>query len=171
VPRGGKRANAGRPKGCGRFGESTLPIRVPLSMVEQVQRYVHNKGFVRPLFVSRISAGFPSPADDFQEETLNLNDYLVHNPTATFFVRVTGDSMIGAGIFADDLLVVDRSITATSGRIVIAVLNGELTVKRLRLQQQQVLLEPENPEYPSIEVNSDMQFEIWGVVTSVVHKL
>ena len=92
-------------------------------------------------------AGFPSPAEDFVEGPLDLNRYLIHHPAATFFVRVIGDSMIGVGIYPNDLLIVDRAVTAVSGSIVIAVVNGDLTIKRLHQQQGQVSLVPENPAY------------------------
>lgn len=121
---------------------------------------------------TKVSAGFPSPAGDFMEGKLDLNEYLIKNPPATFFVRVTGDSMIGAGIHPDDLLVVDRSIDPKSGKIVIAVIDGELTVKRLILEGRgnNVFLVPENPSYRPITITEDMSFHIWGVVTYVIHK-
>ena len=124
------------------------------------------------LYGTKVSAGFPSPAGDFMEGKLDLNDYLIKNPPATFFVRVIGDSMIGAGIHPDDLLVVDRSIDPKSGKIVIAVIDGELTVKRLILggRGNNVLLVPENPNYRQITITEDMSFHIWGVVTYVIHR-
>ena len=118
-----------------------------------------------------VSAGFPSPADDYLDQKLDLNEHLVKHPAATFFVRAIGDSMLGAGIHSGDLLVVDRSLEATSGRIVIAALDGELTVKRLREQGETVYLLPENPNYETITVKAESDFEIWGVVTAVVHAL
>ena len=124
-----------------------------------------------PLFQAPVSAGFPSPADDFLEGRLNLNRHLVKHPAATFFVRASGDSMIRAGIYSGDLLVVDRSLEPLDGKIVIAVLNGELTVKRLRRLQGRLLLMPENDCYTPIEVHSTMDFRIWGVVTYVIHAL
>lgn len=124
-----------------------------------------------PLYGSRVSAGFPSPADDYLEDTLDLNEHLITHPAATFMVRVSGDSMLGAGIHPGDILVVDRSLEATDGRIVIAVLDGELTVKRLSLQGAAVRLLPENPEYAPIIIREAQDFSVWGVVTSVIHKL
>ena len=118
-----------------------------------------------------VPAGFPSPAGDYEEQRLDLNSYLVSNPAATFFVRVAGDSMIGAGIHHGDLLVVDRSLEPRDKSVVIAVLNGELTVKRIRLRCGKIILEPENPDYASQEITADAAFEVWGVVTSVIHKL
>lgn len=124
-----------------------------------------------PLYMIPISAGFPSPAEDYLEGTLDLNQLLIRKPAATFFVRVVGDSMTGAGIHCGDLLVVDRSLEAIDGRVVIAVLNGEMVVKRLKVCREQVWLVAENPHYPPIEVTEAMQFEIWGVVVHVVHSV
>jgi DNA polymerase V len=168
-PRGGARPGAGRPKGQGKFGETTRPIRIPESMIEQVQRFVQLKGYQLPLYASKVSAGFPSPADDYLEGALDLNEHLIAHPAATFFVRVSGDSMIGAGIHSGDILVVDRSLEATSGRIVVVALDGELTVKRLRVEGREVQLLPENPSYPSIRVHEEHGLHVWGVVTSVIH--
>ncbi len=124
-----------------------------------------------PLFLAAVAAGFPSPADDYMEGRLDLNTHLVRHPAATFFVRVTGDSMLGAGIHPGDLLVVDRSLEPVDRKVVIAVIDGELTVKRIRMRGSAILLEPENSDYPPIEIDRDMNFEVWGVVTSVIHRL
>jgi DNA polymerase V len=127
--------------------------------------------FSLDLYQQPVSAGFPSPAEDYIEGKLDLNVHLIKNPTATFYVRVSGDSMIGAGIHGGDLLVVDRSLDASSGRIVIAVLNGELTVKRLSIEDNRLVLKAENDEYPPIEVMEPEDLSIWGVATSVIHLL
>jgi DNA polymerase V len=124
-----------------------------------------------PLYLQPVSAGFPSPADDYLEGRVDLNRYLIKHPAATFFVRVTGDSMIAAGIHPGDLLVVDRAIPPTSGRIVIAVIHGELTVKRIRYQGDRLYLVPENPKYSMISIDPDMELHVWGVVTNVIHPL
>lgn len=124
-----------------------------------------------PLFSSHISAGFPSPADDYVEKRLNLNDLLIKNDTATFFVRVSGDSMIEASIHDGDILVVDKSKKPVSGSIIIAVLNGELTVKRVMKSRGRLYLVPENKEYSKIEVTEDAEFLVWGVVTNVIHQV
>jgi len=194
VQLGGLRAGAGRPKGSGRFKEKTRPIRVPETLLPQVhdmldyyitelatqkrQEYgmeiyqpSSKTSRPRPLFSSRVAAGFPSPADDYIEAKLDLNEYLVKHPAATFFVRVSGNSMIGAGIFENDILVVDRALKATHGKVVVAVINGELTVKRLNLSNGKVILEAENKDYPSLPIEEGMEFSIWGVVTNVVHAL
>ena len=122
-------------------------------------------------FEEMVPAGFPSPAADYQEHKLDLNKHLVKNPPATFFVKVAGDSMIGAGIHCGDLLVVDRSLEPKDKNVVIAVIDGELTVKRIRIRKKKITLEPENEDYPTWEITEDTHFEVWGVVTSVIHKL
>ena len=124
-----------------------------------------------PLAGHRIAAGFPSPADDFIEGRLSLNEHLIRNPSASFFVEVEGDSMSGAGIHPGDLLVVDRSLQATDQKIIIAFLDGEMTVKRLRKNGNNVSLVPENKFYKPIKITQEMRFEVWGVVTYVIHKL
>ncbi|MDR1165166.1 MAG: translesion error-prone DNA polymerase V autoproteolytic subunit [Deltaproteobacteria bacterium] len=124
-----------------------------------------------PLYETAISAGFPSPAEDYVQEELDLHKLLVRNPPATFFLRVSGDSMLGAGIHNGDLLVVDRSQDAVSGKIVIAAWEGELTVKRLRVRDKRVFLCPDNPAYPEFDITDSENAVIWGVVTYVVHKV
>lgn len=124
-----------------------------------------------PLFLCRVSAGFPSPADDHLDKRLDLNELLVKHPAATFFVRVAGDSMIGAGINHDDILVVDRSVEPANGKVVIAVLNGELTVKRLFREGESFRLAAENPSYPDRLLVEGESCEIWGVATFVIHSL
>jgi len=123
-----------------------------------------------PLFLSAVQAGFPTPADSCIEENLNLHRLMVKNPAATFFLKVVGDSMTGAGIYTNDLLVVDRSITPQSGKIVVAVLNGEFTVKKLSFENGKWRLLADNPAYPALEITEGANFEVWGVVTYVVHK-
>lgn len=126
---------------------------------------------VRPLFSSGVSAGFPSPADDYIDRKLDLNELVIRNPAATFFVRVAGDSMTGAGINHDDILIVDRSLAPASGKIVIAVLGGELTVKRLVQKGAGWSLVAENPNYGPLELSEADELEVWGVATFVVHPL
>lgn len=123
-----------------------------------------------PFFASPVVAGFPSPANDFIDKRLDLNEFLIAHPAATFFVRAEGDSMNGAGIQDGDYLIVDRAIQARNGMVIVAVLNGEFTVKRLRQSEGMVFLEAENPNYKRLEVTEDMDFEVWGVVTSVIHR-
>ena len=124
-----------------------------------------------PLFSGKVAAGFPSPADDYVEKTLDLNELLVQKPAATFFARAEGESMLGAGIHPNDILVVDRSIKPVSGKIVICSLNGELTVKRLKSDSGMIVLAAENPDYTDIVINADMDMVVWGVVTNVIHSV
>lgn len=124
-----------------------------------------------PLYLSPVIAGFPSPADDYVDRKLDLHEHLIHNEAATFFLRAQGDSMIGAGIHDGDLLIVDRSAEASHDRVVIAALDGELTVKRLIRRRGKVYLMPENPDYPEIDITEREYIHIWGVVTYVIHKL
>ena len=126
---------------------------------------------VWPLFESRVPAGFPSPAADYEEDRLDLNRYLIKHPAATFFVRAVGDSMIGAGIHCGDLLIVDRSLEPKDKSVVIAVIDGELTVKRIRIEKKKITLEPENKSYSIRRITEDTDFQVWGVVTNVIHPL
>lgn len=122
-----------------------------------------------PLFGSRVPAGFPSPADDFIEQALDLNDLLITNPPATFFVRVSGHSMSGAGIFHNALLVVDRSLKPVNGRVVVAVVDGALTIKRLRrFRDGRVELHSENPEFEPLTFADGRELVVWGVVKAVI---
>ena len=124
-----------------------------------------------PLFLSRISAGFPSPADDYVESRLSLDEHFVPRPEATFFLRVQGDSMIGAGIHDGDLLIVDKSLEPRHGSIVIAEVHGELMVKKLYRKNGEIALLAENPAYRAIPICEESQLAVWGVVTEVVHTL
>ena len=125
----------------------------------------------RPLFLVPVSAGFPSPAEDYIEGNLDLNRYLIKHPAATFFVKVTGSSMIDAGIHDGDILIVDRSLKPADRKVVIAVVNGELTVRRIRVNKGKVVLISENKDYQPLQIEEEMDFEVWGVVTTVIHPL
>jgi DNA polymerase V len=124
-----------------------------------------------PLALCHVEAGFPSPADDYMEGSLDLNDHVIKHPSATYFVRASGDSMTGAGIFNGDLLVVDRSLEPVHGRVVIAEMEGQLTVKRLSKLKDRVSLQSENVNYPPIELQEGNEVVVWGVVTHVLHNL
>lgn len=167
--KGGRRAGAGRPKGTGKYGAPTVPIRVPAADVERILAAVQSQFYRLPFYENRISAGFPSPAQNDEEERLDLNELLIKHPSATFFLRVTGSSMINAGIHHGDILIVDRSLPPAHGKIVIASVNGELTVKRLHAAGGKVKLVAENPAYPTIDITEEMEMRIWGVVTNVIH--
>ncbi len=195
MARGGYREGAGRKPNSSKFGEATIPVRIPASLAPKLKEFLKNTDKISigttvsniqaafdwqnldlpsmalPIFLSKVAAGFPSPGDDHLEEKLDLNEHLIQHPAATFFVRVSGDSMLGAGIHDGDVLVVDRSIICKEGCIAIAVIDSELTVKRFSRRGDVVALLAENPKYPDIIVTSEMDFRIWGVVTTVIHKV
>ncbi|HIE78154.1 MAG TPA: translesion error-prone DNA polymerase V autoproteolytic subunit [Candidatus Thioglobus sp.] len=185
---GGARKGAGRKKNSGEFKENTKVIRVPASLVESV-KYSLNvyksklksntrvllpkenaKELLVPIFSSRVQAGFPSPADDHMDETLDLNTHLIQHKESTFFVRAQGESMLGVGIYPGDILIVDRSVTAKSGKIVIAVVDSEFTVKRLHKYKGKITLKAENTDFDDINIKEGSELIIWGVVTSVIHQ-
>ena len=122
-------------------------------------------------FDTGISPGLPSPADDFKESRISLDEELIRNKEATFFARVSGQSMIGAGLDDNDLLVIDRSIPPTNNKIAVCFLDGEFTVKRLRVDGNEVWLQPENPNYPIIKITEENNFVIWGIVTNVIKRV
>jgi DNA polymerase V len=124
-----------------------------------------------PLFLARIPAGFPSPADDYLDKNLDLNEYLIKKPSATFCVRVEGKSMVKAGIHDGDILIVDRSLEPVDEKIVIAVLNGGFTVKRIRKINGRIYLEPENDEFKAIELSEEADCQVLGVITYAIHKV
>jgi DNA polymerase V len=123
-----------------------------------------------PLYASPVSAGFPSPADDYTELSLDLNKYLIKHPSATFYARAKGDSMINAGIRDGDILVVDRALDIYDDCIAVCIIDSEFTVKRLRKTDEKILLIPENEGYKPIEVSEFNDFEVWGIVSYVIHK-
>ena len=189
---GGKRAGAGRKA---RFGEPTALIRVPESARPVVANFLETLASKRqkapfwpadlvpltmpkqpvafkvPLFAHTVRAGFPSPADDYVADTLDLNEHLMPRKEASFLLRAKGDSMLGAGIHDGDILIVDRSLTPVHGKIVIAALDGQFTVKRLEKKRGKIRLLPANPEFEPIEIGDEQELQIWGVVTSVIHGL
>lgn len=189
---GGKRAGAGRKL---KFGEPTTIMRVPESIKPVVMGYLNGLAhkqqveptwpshltpvqlaenpttFKVPLFGHTIRAGFPSPADDYVADTLDLNNHLMPRKEASFLLRAKGDSMTGLGIHDGDLLVVDRSINASHGKVVIATLDGQFTVKTLEKKRGKIRLLPANPDFEPIEIKDEQELQIWGVVTNVIHGL
>lgn len=189
---GGKREGAGR-KSTGQ--EPTQVIRVPVGAVTEIRSYLESRRLRSlpppveialsnhevfqlapraiscklPLFTSKVAAGFPSPADDYIDKWLDLNELLVPEKESTFFLRVKGESMVEANIHPGDLLIVDRSREAKDGDIVIAVLDGELTVKRLSITGNAVSLVPANPAFPVITLKEGQELIVWGIVTHSVH--
>jgi DNA polymerase V len=187
--RGGKRENSGRPAGNNLYKEPTTPIRVPRSKVAQIKDYLIKSvtrdaaslAFQRvvaptkivelPLYSSKISAGFPSPCDDHVEKRLNIHDFLVDQEEATFMVTIVGLSMRDAGLLPKDIAVVNRAVNAAVGDIVVAIVDGEFTIKQLALSAQgNPLLVPANPDFQALEIKEGMDFEIWGVVTGSIRK-
>ena len=138
-------------------------------------RTKQEQNLIYPMFLTfykeAVECGFPSPARDFTEGTIDLNEELIPRPNSTFIVRARGDSMIDSGIYPGDLLIVDRSLSPRNGSIIIAVLDGELSVKGLKLNNDQVTLSSSNPNYSDVIVSEEMDFTIWGVCTNVVHNL
>lgn len=138
--------------------------------VVEISRAAESPPSPLPAFSSSVQAGFPSPADDYIERQLDLNELMVQHPAATFFVRVEGESMRDAGIHTGDILVVDRSVEATNGKIVVAVINGEFTVKRFSVDSTGAYLVPENPDFLKVKIDENSEFQIWGVVMYVIHR-
>ena len=122
-----------------------------------------------PLLNDSVSAGFPSPADDYTEENIDLNEHLISNPFSTFFLRVKGDSMINAGIKDKDLIIVDKSLIAKPGNIIIAMIDGEFTIKRLSIKNDELYLKAENNNYPDFRFQNHIDVQIWGVVIYSIH--
>jgi len=139
--------------------------------IKEIYKFTKTKSLERPLLGSHVPAGFPSPAQDYIEGTLDLNEFLISHPNSTFFIRVEGYSMINAGIHPDDLLIVDRALEAANNKIVIAIVDGELTVKRLSIIDDVYWLVPDNSSYSPICITENVDFIIWGVATYVIHKL
>jgi DNA polymerase V len=189
--RGGKRLNAGRKTGTGKFGEPTEVVRIPASqkpvIVDFLAAYqrkqqledaieisslmlpaLNHKAIKIPLFNSKVPAGFPSPADDHVEKRLDPSEYLVDQADATFFVTIQGESMIETGLMPGDKAVVDRSKIPVIGDIVLAVVDGDFTIKILNRQKNgnpRLLPANASGKYQPIEIKEGMQFEVWGVVT------
>ena len=123
-----------------------------------------------PMFSDSVQAGFPSPAEDHLDLDLNLNDYLVQNPSATFCVKAIGESMKDAGIKSGDIMIVDKSLEPKNRSIVLAVIDGEFTVKRVNVNNDELYLMPENSNFPPIKITEEMDFQVWGIVTYIIHK-
>lgn len=173
---GGKREGAGRTQGSTKYGESTKPIRIPVSRISDVKAFLTSNienpfnigNPLIPLFSSSVKAGLPTDAEDYIEDYVDLNKLLSNETGATFLVRASGDSMINTPIFEGDMLVVERNNSPPSGKIVIAALDGELTVKKMIVEHDQVLLIAENKNYAPIVVKDSSTLKILGVVTNEV---
>ena len=189
-----KKAKPGRPEGRNAYGESTVPIRIPKSKVTQITDYLKHYALKKssdsldlsehirqvsapevsvelPLYSSKVSAGFPSPCDDHIAKRLNIHDYLVDQEDATYLVTVIGWSMRDAGLLPKDVIIVDRSKNAKVGNIIMAMIDGEFTIKQLAMGENgNPILLPANPDFKPIEIKDGMDFEIWGVVTGSIRK-
>ena len=171
MSRGGKREGAGRPAGTGKFGEPTKSIRIPLSDLPRALEHIYNRFFKMPLFQSQVAAGLPTDVEDQIEKRIDLNELLIKKPKDTFLVKVNGFSMINAGIQNGNILIVNSSIEPENNKIVIASINGEITVKRLQIQKTKIFLKAENENFEPIKISKEMNFKILGVVTHVIHDL
>lgn len=158
---GGARKGAGRPKN----DEPTERVRVPASMVDEVKNYVFNRGLRLPVYASRVSAGTALPADDAMEDRIDLHAYLVDDPEETFLVYASGDSMRDAGIRDGDLMLVNRRMKPSNGKIVVAAVDGQVTVKYLIMKNRKAYLMPANPAFDEIPIDPEHGVVIWGVVT------
>jgi DNA polymerase V len=141
------------------------------SMIEALYIPDTTQGHLIPLLQARISAGYPSSAENYLEKSLDLNELLIKHPAATFFVRVKGESMINAGIHSQDILVVDRALSVSHNKIVVARVQDELTVKRIVMHESKLFLMPDNEAYKPLEITAETDFEIWGIVTYVIHQV
>ncbi len=141
------------------------------SNVERIYSVDQKKGVEIPFFISGIQAGFPSPADDYIDKKLDLNELLIKHPSSTFYVKVSGDSMKDAGILSGDLLIVDRAIMPKNKYIILAVIEGEFTVKRYVEKDGEAYLIPENDDYPIIKIMEYMDFQVWGVVSTIIRQI
>jgi len=166
-----KQEKAGRPVGTGKFGEATKAIRLPESKIDRIMLFIKQKYLTFPFYSDYNQAGFPTIIDDSPAEMLDIGTYLIKNPASTFFFRASGDAMKDAGIFPDDLLVVERSNKATNGDVVVAVIEGEFMVRRLFITQKRVELRPENRKYQAITLKGESELNIWGVVKNVIHRV
>ena len=135
----------------------------------KIYRVGINKSLSLDLYPTSINAGFPSPAEDHMDVALDLNEYLIKHPSATFYIYVKGNSMINAGIYDGDLMIVDRSLEPSSNHIVVAIIDSEFTVKRILKKNNQIYLMPDNKSYSPIHVDDNMDFQVWGVVTHTIH--
>jgi DNA polymerase V len=131
----------------------------------------HTTYYAIPMLEGKVAAGFPSSAENYIDKALDLNELIIKHPSATFFIRVKGDSMENAGIKTNDILIVDRAVPVTHNKIVIARISGELTVKRICMIQEKIFLMPDNEHYQPMEITGEMDFEVWGVVTYVIHQV
>lgn len=167
---GGKRIGAGRPRGLGKYGEQTAAIRVPVSMVDEIRRYAANRGYKLPIHSSHVQAGIPTAAEAHVEDMVDLYSYLAPRPQQTSLVLVAGESMRDAGINDSDIVILDSSLSPKHGDIVVAVVDGEATVKTLTIKNGRTYLTPANPDFKEIAISPESNAVIQGVVTSSIRR-
>lgn len=171
--RGGKRTGSGRKEGSGRYGEPTELMRIPKSFVGRIREQIAQKKLFQgiPLYLSPVPAGLPNWLEDDVDEYIDLNNYLIRDPGQTFVVIARGNSMVEANILNGSALIVDRSIKPRHGHIVIASIDGEITIKRFCKSENSIFLKPENKKYKPIKINKDSLFQILGVVTFILNEV
>jgi DNA polymerase V len=147
-----------------------VPLLLPDTSYVEVLAVDLNDSLLLPYFASNISAGFPSPAEDYIDLQINITEFVTDNPTSTFWVRVHGDSMQDAHIVDGSILAVDKSLKPQSGDIIVAVVNNDFTVKRLEVKGKKVWLVPENKKYQPLEITEEMDFRVWGKVVTILTK-
>lgn len=151
--------------------EATKPLRIPLTLVDAVTKFMQTRGYKLPIYSSHVPAGPPENADNHVEKVTDLNSLLLRNPKDTFLLRVIGDSMIDAGIYEKDMVTVDRKLEARNGQIVVASVDGQPTIKIFRKDRNGITLMPENKKYAPIKILPENDFHILGVVTNVIRKI
>lgn len=168
---GGRRSGAGRPSGMGPWGEGTEAMRIPRSLKKSVRKFLEKDGYRLPVYSSRVPAGTPHPPAEGVEK-VDLNSFLMTDPDDSFLLQVSGDSMIKAGIDDGDWLVVSRRKEVINGKIVVAMIDGQVTVKRFKKEKSgTIVLEPENDAYKPIRIFEGQALDISGVVSTVIKKL
>ncbi len=171
MARGGKRYGAGRPKGTGKYGEPTKAVRIPISMIDQIMKFIERKGLKFPLFSTRVHAGYPGPEDNIPADSFNLQEHLFPKANVTFYHRMSGNAMSGIGLYDGDILIADKSREPKHDDVIVAVVNGEFTVRRLSIKGKRIELKAENSKFATIKIADESELKIWGVVTNVVHPL
>lgn len=173
MTRGGFRKGSGRPSGTGKWGEATKPVRVPESKIDAVKAFVAGdiEAPTLPLFANTVQAGAPVMAEEQVDAYVNLHEHLVPNPDSSFFARAQGESMRDAGIFDGDMLVIEQCDSARNGQVIIASVDGALTVKRFNQDGTGIQLLSENPDFSPIIITPENDFAILGIVTNVIHKV
>jgi len=192
--RGGKRPGAGRRRGSGKYGEPTRPVRLPISwasrlpellkdlrscskdneslaLINEVYQPDNSTIQFLPFYLAPVAAGFPSISEDCIERELDISQHLLSSPESTFLARATGEFAMDLGIYPEDLLIVDTTLSPQDGNIVIAALEGELTLKRLYQTPEKILLLPETADYSPLSISPNKHILIWGIVTHIIHAL